>query len=53
MDTIGFIGAGVMGASMVRNLLKTGYPVCLYTRTRAKAESSWPRARAGRTRPPL
>jgi 3-hydroxyisobutyrate dehydrogenase len=38
MDTIGFIGAGVMGASMVRNLLKAGYPVCLHTRTRAKAE---------------
>ncbi|MDP0497371.1 MAG: NAD(P)-dependent oxidoreductase [Verrucomicrobiota bacterium JB024] len=38
MDTIGFIGAGVMGASMVRNLLKAGYPVYLHTRTRAKAE---------------
>jgi 3-hydroxyisobutyrate dehydrogenase len=38
MDTIGFVGAGVMGASMVRNLLKAGYSVCLHTRTRAKAE---------------
>lgn len=35
---IGFIGLGVMGKSMVRNLVKAGYPVAVYTRTRAKAE---------------
>lgn len=35
---IGFIGLGVMGKSMVRNLRKAGYSVAVYTRTRAKAE---------------
>lgn len=35
---IGFIGAGVMGSSMIRNLLKAGYAVSVYTRTRSKAE---------------
>ncbi|MFD1705719.1 NAD(P)-dependent oxidoreductase [Siminovitchia sediminis] len=37
MKTIGFIGLGVMGRSMVRNLIKNGYPAVLYTRTKAKA----------------
>lgn len=36
-QTIGFIGAGVMGKSMVRNLLKAGKSVHLYTRTKEKA----------------
>ncbi|MFS0675013.1 NAD(P)-dependent oxidoreductase [Ornithinibacillus sp. 179-J 7C1 HS] len=35
---IGFIGTGVMGKSMVLNLLNAGYPVSVYTRTKAKAE---------------
>ncbi|GIN19122.1 3-hydroxyisobutyrate dehydrogenase [Siminovitchia fordii] len=35
---IGFIGIGVMGKSMVRNLMKNGYPVFIYTRTKEKAE---------------
>ncbi|MDQ0221040.1 NAD(P)-dependent oxidoreductase [Peribacillus cavernae] len=35
---IGFIGTGVMGTSMARNLLKAGYPVHVYTRTKKKAE---------------
>ena len=34
---IGFIGVGVMGNGMVKNLLKRGYEVNAYTRTRAKA----------------
>lgn len=39
MDTvIGFIGIGVMGKSMVRNLLKNGQHVVIYTRTKEKAE---------------
>jgi 3-hydroxyisobutyrate dehydrogenase-like beta-hydroxyacid dehydrogenase len=29
MKKIGFIGVGVMGSSMVRNLMKKGYD-CLY-----------------------
>ncbi|GAA0311719.1 3-hydroxyisobutyrate dehydrogenase [Gracilibacillus halotolerans] len=36
-QNIGFIGAGVMGKSMVKNLLKAGKTVHLYTRTKEKA----------------
>ena len=36
---IGFIGTGVMGASMVRNLLKNGYEVNVYNRTASKAKA--------------
>ncbi|WP_066058097.1 NAD(P)-dependent oxidoreductase [Robertmurraya korlensis] len=36
-STIGFIGLGVMGKSMARNLLKAGYKVVAYTRTKEKA----------------
>ena len=35
---IGWIGTGVMGASMCGHLLQAGYPVTLYSRTRAKAQ---------------
>ena len=35
---IGFIGTGVMGKSMARNLLQEGYPVSVYTRTKNKAD---------------
>ncbi|ADU32373.1 NAD(P)-dependent oxidoreductase [Evansella cellulosilytica] len=33
---IGFIGTGVMGKSMARNLLKKGHEVLVYNRTKAK-----------------
>ena len=36
---IGFIGTGVMGASMAGHLLASGHELALFTRTRAKAES--------------
>ena len=36
---LGWIGAGVMGASMCGHLLDAGYEVTLTTRTRAKADS--------------
>ncbi|CAH0202496.1 2-hydroxy-3-oxopropionate reductase [Peribacillus sp. Bi96] len=36
-EAIGFIGLGVMGKSMARNLLKAGYEVFVYTRTKDKA----------------
>ena len=36
---IGFIGTGVMGASMVRNLLKNGHNVSVYNRTASKAKA--------------
>ncbi len=35
---IGFIGIGVMGKSMAKQILNAGYRVHLYTRTKAKAE---------------
>ncbi|MBU5467540.1 NAD(P)-dependent oxidoreductase [Virgibacillus sp. MSJ-26] len=35
---IGFIGTGVMGKSMVSNLIKAGYQVSVYTRTKTKAD---------------
>ena len=35
---IGFIGTGVMGKSMVKNLLQEGYSVSIYTRTKNKAD---------------
>lgn len=38
MKKIGFIGTGVMGQSMVRNLMKKGYEVSVYNRTRSKAD---------------
>ena len=36
MKKVGFIGVGVMGKSMVRNLMKAGYEVDVYTRTNSK-----------------
>ena len=38
IQRIGFIGTGVMGSGMIRNLQKAGYPVNINTRTKAKAE---------------
>lgn len=38
MKKIGFIGIGIMGKSMVRNLMKAGYEVAVYSRTKKKAE---------------
>lgn len=35
---IGFVGTGVMGRSMVKNLLNAGYAVSVYNRTKASAE---------------
>ncbi|HTB63760.1 MAG TPA: NAD(P)-binding domain-containing protein, partial [Opitutales bacterium] len=36
---IGFIGLGVMGQNLAGHLLKAGYSVVVYTRSRAKADS--------------
>ncbi len=38
LPSIGFIGAGVMGRSMIAHLLKAGHPMRIHTRTRSKAE---------------
>jgi len=37
-DTIGFIGLGIMGKPMARNLLKAGYPLLVHNRSRASVE---------------
>ena len=39
MKKIGFIGTGVMGSSMVLNLIKHGYELSVYNRTKSKAEA--------------
>lgn len=39
MDTIGFIGTGVMGKSMAGHLLDAGHTLYLHSRTKAKAEA--------------
>lgn len=36
MKKIGFIGTGIMGSSMVRNLMKAGFDVSVYNRTESK-----------------
>ena len=38
MKKIGWIGAGIMGKSMIRNLMKQGFEVMVYARTPAKIE---------------
>ena len=38
MKKISFIGIGLMGLPMARNLLKAGFPLKAYNRTLAKAE---------------
>lgn len=38
MKKIGFVGLGIMGKSMTRNLMKAGYELHIYARTRAKVE---------------
>jgi len=39
MRRIGFIGLGIMGLPMVKNLMKAGYELIIYNRTRSKAEA--------------
>jgi len=38
MEHIGVVGTGVMGSGIARTLLKKGYEVAVYNRTKAKAE---------------
>ena len=38
MKEIGFIGTGVMGKSMIRNLMNAGYELYIYNRTKEKAK---------------
>ena len=38
-ESVGFIGLGIMGEPMAMNLVKAGYQVTVYNRTRDKAQS--------------
>lgn len=38
MKTIGFVGVGIMGKSMIRNLMKAGFELHIYARTKSKVE---------------
>ena len=38
MKKIGFIGVGIMGKSMVRNLMKAGFELHIYARPKSKVE---------------
>lgn len=38
MNKVGFIGVGIMGKSMVRNLMKAGFELHIYARTKSKVE---------------
>jgi len=38
-EGLGFIGTGIMGGPMTRNLLKAGYAVTVHNRTKAKAHA--------------
>jgi 2-hydroxy-3-oxopropionate reductase len=37
-ERVGFVGLGIMGRPMARNLMRAGYELVLYNRTRSKAE---------------
>src|SRR5215216_3898977 len=38
MQNVALLGLGVMGNGMAQNLLKAGFPLAVYNRTRSKAE---------------
>ena len=38
-ERIGFIGLGLMGMGMARNIAKAGFPLVVYNRTRSKADA--------------
>src|SRR5687768_778848 len=38
-ERVGFIGLGIMGSGMARNLLKAGFPLQVWNRTASRAES--------------
>ena len=38
MNKVGFIGVGIMGKSMVRNLMKAGFELHIYARTKSKVD---------------
>jgi 2-hydroxy-3-oxopropionate reductase len=40
MEKIGFIGLGIMGKPMARNLIKAGYPLVVLSRGRGPVDQS-------------
>ncbi len=38
-ETVGFIGLGIMGREMARNLLKAGFDLCVWNRTASRMEA--------------
>ena len=38
MERIGFIGLGIMGKPMARNLIKAGYPMVVHSRSRGPVD---------------
>ena len=42
IKTVGFVGTGIMGAPMARNVANAGFDVVAYNRTRARAEALTP-----------
>ena len=62
-ERVGFIGLGIMGAPMVRNLLRAGFEVVAWNRSPGRLEAAveagrntalrrltWPRGRASSSR---
>ena len=37
-ERLGYIGLGIMGLPMAQNLLKAGYPLTVFSRTKSKAD---------------
>jgi 2-hydroxy-3-oxopropionate reductase len=46
-EKVGFVGLGIMGRPMARNLMEAGYELVLYNRTRQKAEELAKESTAG------
>jgi 3-hydroxyisobutyrate dehydrogenase-like beta-hydroxyacid dehydrogenase len=38
-EKVGFVGLGIMGAAMAKNLLRAGHDLVVHNRTREKAEA--------------
>ena len=53
MAKLGFLGLGLMGDPMARNLIKAGHDVALWSNTRRKGQSNWRRRRAAKSAPRL
>lgn len=50
-ETVGYVGLGIMGMGMARNLLKAGFPLSVWNRTASKAEALAAEGAAARTTP--